>query len=98
MFGSDTAYSNEAGATTLNVPTKLAYVVLPSNTSAGGIISPSVVIAVQNAQGAAVTNATNVVKLPVGSNPGGGTLSGTVSVAAVNGIATFNNIRLTKLA
>ena len=32
--------------------------------------------------------------LSLGNNPGGGTLSGTLTVAAVNGVATFNNLSI----
>ena len=34
------------------------------------------------------------VTLSLGNNPGGGTLGGTLTVAAVNGLATFNNLSI----
>ena len=35
--------------------------------------------------------------LAIGTNPGGGTLSGTTTVAAVNGVATFSNLSINKV-
>ena len=85
------------------VPTKLAFVAIPSTTPTGITISPAVRVAVQDANGSTVTNATNTVTLSInncGTCPvaGTGTLSGTVSVAAVNGIATFNSIVMSGVA
>jgi hypothetical protein len=42
--------------------------------------------------GAPLSTATNTVSMAIGSNPAGGTLAGTTSVAAVNGVATFSNL------
>ena len=85
------------------VPTKLAFVAIPSTTPTGITISPGVRVSVQDANGSTVTNATNTVTLSInncGTCPvaGTGTLSGTVSVAAVNGIATFNSIVMSGVA
>jgi len=49
---------------------------------------------VQDALGNTVTTATDNVTLAIATNPANGTLSGTVAVAAVNGIATFNNLSI----
>lgn len=43
-----------------------------------------------------VVPVTNHVTLALGANPGGGTLSGTVNVAAVAGVATFSDLRIDK--
>jgi hypothetical protein len=59
--------------------------VQPSNTAAGAAITPAVQVAVQDAQGNTVTTATTSIKLAIGTNPASGTLSGTTTVAAVNG-------------
>src|SRR5581483_6795218 len=45
-----------------------------------------------------VTTDNSNVTLTLGNNPAGGTLSGTLTVAAVNGIATFSNLSLDKAA
>src|SRR5439155_17112965 len=43
------------------------------------------------------TGFTGTVTVALGANPGGGTLSGTTSVAAVNGVATFANLSINKV-
>ncbi|HEU4994843.1 MAG TPA: hypothetical protein VFT29_08485 [Gemmatimonadaceae bacterium] len=75
-------------------PTKLGFVVQPSGAGAGGVITPSIQVAVQDAQGATVPGATNSVTLAITSGTGtaGAVLGGTLTRAAVNGVATFNNI------
>src|SRR3989454_736732 len=87
-------YSNTATATTLSVPTKLGFTVQPSTTVAGQTITPAVKVAIQDAGGNTVTTATSVVTLAIGTNPASGTLSGTTSVAAVNGVATLSNLSI----
>ena len=74
-------------------PAQLAFVVQPSNTSAGVPITPRVEVAIQDAAGNVVPTATNAVTVAIGTNTGGGTLSGTTTVAAV-GIAAFNDLSI----
>jgi hypothetical protein len=53
-------------------------------------------VTVQDAVGNTVTSANNQITLVIGDNPGGATLSPSPArVNAVNGVATFNNLRLT---
>ena len=52
---------------------------------------------VEDANGNTVTTATTPVTLALGANPGGATLGGTLTVNAVNGVATFNNLTLNQL-
>jgi hypothetical protein len=79
---------------TLGTATKLAFIQQPTSTVAGVAISPAVTVAIQDAGGNTVTSASNNVTLAIGTNPSGGTLSGTATVAAVSGIATFNNLSI----
>ena len=44
------------------------------------------------------TTSTANVTIALGTNPAGGTLSGTTTVAAVNGVATFSDLSLTRRA
>lgn len=76
---------------------KIAFTVPPVNTSAGSAITPAVKVAFQDAGGNTVTSVNGTVTLAIGSNPAGGTLSGTVSVGAVNGVATFSNLSIDKV-
>jgi N-acetylneuraminic acid mutarotase len=84
-------------------PTKLGFVTHPANTTSGVLMNPAVQVAVQDAAGATVTNATDNVTLSINNcatcpPAGTGTLSGTVAVAAVNGVATFNSIVMSGVA
>jgi hypothetical protein len=70
----------------------LAFTVQPSNTTAGGTVTPAVQVEIRDQFGNRATGATNDVTVAIGTNPGGGTLSGTTTVAAVAGVATFSNL------
>ncbi len=72
------------------VASKLAFTVQPTNSVAGVSFGPPVAVTIEDQAGTPVTSATNAVTLAIGTNPGGGTLSGTTTVSAVNGVATFN--------
>jgi hypothetical protein len=76
--------------------TKLAFTQAPVTTSAGSTITPAVRVAIQDASGNTVTSATAQVTLAIEANPGGGTLSGTTTVSAVNGVAVFSNLSIDK--
>ena len=78
--------------------TQLGFVQEPGAATAGKPISPAVRVAVRNDQGGTVTGATTQVTLALAANPGGATLGGTTTVAAVNGIATFPDLTLDKAA
>ena len=73
---------------------KLVFTVQPSSAAAGAANSPAMQVAVQDAQGNPVTTATTSITLAIGTNPGSGTLAGTTTVAAVNGVATFANLSI----
>ena len=72
-------------------PATLAFVVQPSGV-AGAVITPAVQVAVQDAFGNTVTGATDAVTLALAAKPGGGTLLGTMTVAATQGVATFSDL------
>ncbi len=74
---------------------RLAFITQPSNSSVGTAITPAVRVAVQDTFGNTTASTANVT-VALGSNPTGGTLSGTTTVAAANGVATFNNLSLDK--
>src|SRR5262249_13674816 len=75
-----------------------AFGVQPTTPVAGTAITPAVTAQVLDQFGNLVTTDTSNVTVAIGANPGGGTLSGTTTVAAVGGIATFNNLSIDKLA
>jgi uncharacterized protein (TIGR03382 family) len=74
----------------------LVFMVQPSNTPAGNSISPAVKVVLQDALGNVATSATDSVTLALGNNPRSGTLSGTRTVSAISGVATFSNLSIDK--
>lgn len=88
---SSVAFNVTAGAAT-----RLAFGVQPSATVAGRTVAPAVQVAVQDQLGNTVTSATAVITLALGTNPAGGTLAGTTSESAVNGVATFSDLTIAK--
>ena len=94
-----TAEGKTGTATVMVTPrpaTQVGFLQQPSTATAGKPISPAVRVAIRNDQGGTVTGATNQVTLALGDNPGGATLGGATTVAAVNGIATFTDLTLDK--
>src|SRR5205814_2334939 len=70
---------------------QLGFVWQPPATTEGGVAVSPVRLAVQDALGTTVLGATQVVTLGLAANTTGATLSGTTTVGAVDGFATFNN-------
>jgi protocatechuate 3,4-dioxygenase beta subunit len=81
---------------TVGAPTTLSFLVQPGTTSGGAAINPAVQVEILDAGGNRVTSATNTVTLAIADNPGGGTLSGATSHAAVSGVATFTGVSIDK--
>ena len=87
------------GTATLSVtqaPRQLAFSVQPSGTGAGQAISPAIQVEVQDAAGVRVAGARDAVTLAITANPANGTLSGTRTANAVDGIATFSGLWIDK--
>ena len=78
------------------VASKLAFAQQPTNTKSATAITPAVTVQVQDAGGVLDPTSTASITIAIGTNPGGATLSGTTTVAAVAGVATFNNLKLDK--
>jgi photosystem II stability/assembly factor-like uncharacterized protein len=72
----------------------LAFVVQPSDAIANGTIKPPVQVAVKDAGGATVTTTNASITVALGANPANGRLAGTLTVAAVNGVATFADLSI----
>jgi hypothetical protein len=73
---------------------QLTFTVQPTNTAAGGTITPAVAVTARDAFGNVATGFTGAVMLAIGANPGGGTLSGTTTVTAVAGVARFEGVSI----
>ena len=78
-------------------PPHLAFSVQPTNTVLNQAILPAVQVEVRDGVGALVTASTAVVTLFIGTNPSGGVLSGTNTVNAIGGIATFSGLSINQL-
>ncbi|MAZ48257.1 MAG: hypothetical protein CME65_06820, partial [Halobacteriovoraceae bacterium] len=73
---------------------QLAFTVEPTDTDIDTVISPDIEVQIQDAFGNLVNSSDNVT-LSINNNAGpGGTLGGTLTVAAVAGIASFNDIEI----
>lgn len=75
---------------------RLAFATPPGDAVAGVALSPAVRVEIRDAAGSVITGATDAVTLALGANPGGAALTGTATVAAVSGVATFNDLSLDK--
>ena len=75
---------------------KLVCTVQPTNTTAGSAITPAIQVSARDASNQTVTSFAGNVTLAIGTNPGGGALSGTTTVAAAAGVATFSGLSINK--
>src|SRR5207253_3040675 len=91
-----TGTTSAAFTITPGTATQLVFTVQPSATTAGAAITPAVQLTAEDAQGNTVTQFTGNVTVALGTNLGGGTLSGTTTIAAVGGVAAFNNLSIDK--
>src|SRR5439155_1721771 len=89
--GSSTVFNVTPGAAS-----RLVFTVQPTTTVAGATITPAVQVTAQDAHGNTATAFSGSVTVAIGMNPGGGALSGTSSVAAAGGIATFSGLSINK--
>ena len=78
--------------------TQLVFTQPPTTTTAGAPIAPPVQLAAQDALGQTVASFGGNVTMALAANPGGDTLSGTKTVAAVNGVATFSDLSIDRAA
>ena len=76
----------------MGVATAVSFKTSPSNTVAGAIFATQPVAVIVDAGGNTVTSSTAAVTVSVAS--GSGTLSGTMTVAAVAGVATFGGLTI----
>ena len=75
---------------------QLGFVTAIANGVANTALTPAIIVQARDAQGQLVTTATPAVTLSISSGPAGATILGGGPVTAVNGIATFTNVKLSK--
>ncbi|MGH9892770.1 MAG: hypothetical protein ACREA0_12425, partial [bacterium] len=70
---------------------QLVFQAQPSNVTAGVTITPPITVGALDANGNVVSRYAGNVTIVIGTNPSGGVLSGTTTVAAIAGVATFTD-------
>jgi adhesin/invasin len=85
-----------AETVTEGVVNKVGFKVGPTSGTVASAVTPSIQVAVQDAGGNTVPTSTASVTLEIGNNTGGAVLAGTLTRAAVAGVATFDDIKLDK--
>jgi hypothetical protein len=88
ITGSASASVNPAAAD------HLLFLQQPTDTAAGQTISPVIVEVVDAFGNVETGDNSDTITLSIGANPSGGTLSGTLTVTVVNGVATFSDLSL----
>jgi trimeric autotransporter adhesin len=96
------AGATQSNSLSLNVAVgaaaKLAFTMSPSDSTGGVTFSGQPVVTVQDFGGNTVTTDNGSVAVTIGTNPAGGTLSGTTTVNAVDGVASFAGLSIDKAA
>ena len=79
-------------------PSRLAFTGQPTTAAMGAQITPAIQVAIRDQSGDLVSGSTASVTIAVSSGSGtaGAVLSGTLTRAAVGGVATFSDLRLDK--
>jgi hypothetical protein len=88
--------TSNAFAIAVGTAEKLVFSIQPSNTTAGAAVAPAVEVTALDAVGNTVTSFTGAVTIDIGTNPVGGVLSGTTTVSATAGVASFSNLSIAK--
>src|SRR5207237_6694195 len=74
----------------------LIFTVQPTTSTDGSDITRAVQVTAEVAQGNTASGVTGNVSVAIGTNPGGGTLSGTATAAAVAGVVSFGTLSIDK--
>jgi hypothetical protein len=75
---------------------RLEMTAVPGTTIAGVTLGPSIVVTAKDAGNNVAGSFTGAVTLALSTNPTAAALAGTTTVSAVGGVATFNDLSLTK--
>ena len=75
---------------------ELAFTGLPGSARAGIAIAPAVVVNARDAYGNLVATYSGTMAIALAANPAAGTLSGTLVVPAVGGVAVFSDLSIDK--
>jgi hypothetical protein len=92
--GSPVATLKPTVAVTPGAPAQLVFVAAPSFASTGVVISPAVQVAARDLAGNATPAYGGDITIAIGTNPGSGSLAGTLTRTASGGIATFSDLAI----
>jgi hypothetical protein len=82
---------------TAGAASQLAFAQAPSAATAGAVIEPAPTVRIQDAEGNLVTSTASVtLAITAATGTAGASLGGTVTVAAVGGVATFSTLTIDK--
>jgi len=84
------------GGGTGGAATKLVFTSQPQTTQATAAMATAVTVQAEDGVGQVDTTYSGVISLSLSPNPGAAALGGNISVAAINGIATFSNLTVDK--
>jgi len=85
-----------AGVSSPTEATQLVFIVQPGGAVAGAAIAPAVEVGFVDNRGNPVTNITADITVAIGTDSNGGTLAGDTTVPAVNGVATFSTLSVSR--
>src|SRR5262249_17042397 len=98
VTATDTVTSTITGSAAVTVTPAAAdhllFLPQPTDTAAGQTIRPVIVAVVDQYGNVETSDNSDTITLSLGTNPSGGTLSGTLTVTAVNGVATFSDLAI----
>ena len=77
---------------------QLVFTKQPSNTGVGLTMTPAVQVTAEDSSSTTLTTFTGGVTVAIGTGPGTATLSGTTTLNAVSGVATFADLNINPLA
>ncbi len=89
-----TSATSNAFNITAAAAAKVAFTTPPTSTTAGSTLAGPPTVTVQDSFGNTVTYWTASITVAIGTNPGGGTLSGTTTKNAASGVASFTDLSI----
>ena len=87
--GDSAAFTVNPGAANI-----LAFTTQPGNATPGGVIPGPPTVTVRDSLGNTVTSSSASITIAIGTNPGPGILSGTLTKSAVSGVASFSDLSI----
>jgi hypothetical protein len=96
-LGGLTARTSAAFDITAGAAIELVFAAQPSTMGAGDTVTPPVRVLARDAQGNTAIDFAGDVTVAIGTNPVGGSLIGTTTVAAVAGVATFSALSIDRV-